>query len=133
MNIFRKKTRKLPENYYLCQVVWKSVPTDILLTAIRSVLKGELHGILEEQEKDNQMTCSKPSGALPLSKLAKRELEVFRLIGSGKTSRQIATEMALSVKTVETYRSTIRRKLSLLNNVELIQMSFAWIQATMSY
>lgn len=113
--------------------VRKSEPTDILFKAIRSLVKGELCSTVRKNEKENLIEFRKLFGELPLSTLAKRELEVFRLIGEGKTSPEIATEMALAVKTVETYRSTIRRKLSLRNNVELIQVSFAWLQATMTY
>ena len=117
----------------ICAYVRKSEPKDFLLTAIRSVLQGKVYGVLPKNEEENHVNFGNRFDILPLSVLAKRELEVFRLIGSGKTSREIATDMALSVKTVETYRSTIRRKLCLRNNIELIQSSFAWLHATMNY
>ena len=49
----------------------------------------------------------------PLNALANRELEVFRLIGQGVKTAEIAERMHLSVKTVETYRERIRKKLDL--------------------
>lgn len=65
----------------------------------------------------------------PLSSVAglsDRELEVFRLVGEGHGTRQIAEELHLSVKTVETYQAHIKEKLSLRNARELIQHAIEW-------
>ena len=55
--------------------------------------------------------------------LSDRELEVFQLIGSGCATRQIAQQLRLSVKTIETYRAHIKEKLKLANGMELIRMA----------
>ena len=58
-----------------------------------------------------------------LESLSDRELEVFQLIGSGCATRQIAQQLRLSVKTIETYRAHIKEKLKLANGMELIRMA----------
>jgi DNA-binding NarL/FixJ family response regulator len=58
--------------------------------------------------------------------LSDRELEVFRLIGEGHGTRQIAEELHVSVKTVESYQAHIKEKLSLRSARELMQRAFAW-------
>ncbi len=61
-----------------------------------------------------------------LSGLSDRELEVFRLIGEGHTTRHIADELHLSIKTVETYQAHIKEKLCLRNARELVQRAIEW-------
>ena len=63
----------------------------------------------------------------PIETLTDRELEVFRLIGEGHSTRQIAMSLHLSVRTVEAYREYIKEKLSLKNSTELVQHAFAWV------
>ena len=62
----------------------------------------------------------------PLDALANRELEVFRLIGQGVKTAEIAERMHLSVKTVETYRERIRKKLDLRDGTELVHYATQW-------
>jgi DNA-binding NarL/FixJ family response regulator len=64
----------------------------------------------------------------PLEALSDRELEVLHLIGDGHGTRQIAQELHLSIKTVESYQSHLKEKLSLSNSRELMQYA---IQAAM--
>ena len=61
--------------------------------------------------------------------LSDRELEVYRLIGAGHGTRQIADELHVSVKTVESYQAHIKEKLSLRNSRELVQHA---IETTLS-
>jgi DNA-binding CsgD family transcriptional regulator len=65
----------------------------------------------------------------PISDLSDRELEVFRLIGDGRGTRQIAQELHISVKTVESYQAHIKDKLSLKNARELLQRAIQWTVA----
>ncbi len=58
--------------------------------------------------------------------LSDRELEVFRLIGEGHSTRKIAEELHLSVKTVESYQAHIKEKLSLKSGRELVQRAIQW-------
>jgi DNA-binding NarL/FixJ family response regulator len=63
----------------------------------------------------------------PLDALADRELEVFRLIGQGVKTAEIAERLHLSVKTVETYRDRIRQKLDLSDGMELAHYATQWV------
>ena len=65
----------------------------------------------------------------PIADLTDRELEVFRLIGEGHGTRQIAEELHISVKTVESYQAHIKEKLSLKNARELVQRAIQWTVA----
>jgi DNA-binding CsgD family transcriptional regulator len=61
-----------------------------------------------------------------VSELSDRELEVFRLIGEGRGTRQIAEQLHLSIKTVESYQAHIKDKLSLRSARELVQHAIQW-------
>lgn len=58
--------------------------------------------------------------------LTNRELEIFRLTGQGKDNHQIAEELHISLKTVDTHRSNIKEKLGLKNNTEVIHHAVRW-------
>jgi DNA-binding NarL/FixJ family response regulator len=73
-------------------------------------------------EKKNRMYES------PLDILSDRELEVFRLIGQGYGTRQIAKELFLGIKTIETYRAHIKSKLQLKDSSELVRYAIRWGQ-----
>jgi DNA-binding NarL/FixJ family response regulator len=64
---------------------------------------------------------------LPVDVLADRELEVFRLIGGGLKTAEIAERLHLSVKTVETYRDRIRQKLNLSDGTRLSHYATQWV------
>jgi len=63
----------------------------------------------------------------PLDALANRELEVFRLIGDGVRTAEIAERLHVSVKTIETYRDRIREKLHLSVGTELAHYATKWM------
>lgn len=62
--------------------------------------------------------------------LSDRELQVFRLIGSGFGTSRVATELQLSVKTIETHRQRIKQKLGLANGTELTRRAAEWMMET---
>ena len=62
--------------------------------------------------------------------MSDRELDVFRRIGRGNGTRQIAEELHLSVKTVESYRTHIKEKLGLSSAVELVRCAVEWCVET---
>jgi DNA-binding NarL/FixJ family response regulator len=64
----------------------------------------------------------------PVDLLSDRELEVFRMIGEGSSTRQIAEKLHVSMKTVENHRAHIKEKLNLQSAIELIQHATLWIQ-----
>src|SRR5262249_43401958 len=61
-----------------------------------------------------------------VSRLTERELEVFELLGHGMSAKQIASELGISPKTVETYQSHLREKLSAPNGAELSRRAILW-------
>ncbi len=71
---------------------------------------------------------SKPRGSMVAS-LSDRELEVFHLIGRGYTTRAIAEELNLSVKTVEAHKANIKTKLNLKSAPELQRLAVTWAQS----
>jgi DNA-binding CsgD family transcriptional regulator len=64
----------------------------------------------------------------PIDLLSDRELEVFQMIGQGRATRQIAKELHLSIKTVETYREHIKAKMKLENASELVRHAVQWVE-----
>jgi len=109
--------------------VSKQEPVEKLLEAIELVLRGEMYLSPASAARLFRVkrTGEKRQVDSPLAELSDRELEVFESIGRGLSTRVIADQMNLSVKTIETHREHIKRKLSLGSNTELIQRSFRWI------
>ena len=70
----------------------------------------------------------KRTEASPIKRLSDREWEVFQLIGRGKSTVQIAEELHLSTKTVETHRAHVKKKLDLRTMPELISFASRWIE-----
>lgn len=110
--------------------ITKKQATKKVITAIRKVLGGRLY--LSEKMKDKLVYSlvggdESDTGDSPTDSLTDRELEVFSLFGQGRGTRQIAEELYLSVKTIETYRSRIKEKLNLSSGSELLQYAFQWV------
>jgi DNA-binding NarL/FixJ family response regulator len=101
-----------------------------ILTAIRKILSGEIYLSVAISSKILQGFTGKKTdkAGFSVESLSDRELQVFRLIGSGLGTRQIAKQFCRSTKTVETYREHIKLKLDLKNSVELIQTAIQWGQ-----
>jgi DNA-binding NarL/FixJ family response regulator len=90
------------------------------------VLKGEvvLSDKMQARLLHQLVNGRLKQGSSPIDTLSDRELEVFRMIGEGRSTRQIAEELHLSVRTVEAYREYIKEKLNLKNATELVQHAF---------
>lgn len=102
---------------------------DDLGYAMREVLAGRLfvskrmsQHLLERLGKDASSSGNR------LGNLTDRELEVFELIGRGFNTATIAARLAVSVKTVETYRSNIKAKLDLKDATDLIRLATTWTE-----
>jgi DNA-binding CsgD family transcriptional regulator len=63
----------------------------------------------------------------PIETLTDRELEIFKMIGKAMTTRQIAKDLHLSVKTVETHRENIKGKFNKPNSTELSREAVQWV------
>jgi DNA-binding NarL/FixJ family response regulator len=64
----------------------------------------------------------------PVDVLSDRELEVFELIGKGKSSNEIADQLHLATKTVETYRSRIKEKMNFKNSTQMMFHAVKWVE-----
>lgn len=98
--------------------VSKQSAADVLVTAVQRVLSGRryISPALAEQLAG---ALAGESAATSHESLSNRELQVLRLIAMGKSIKEISSELALSAKTVATYRSRIAEKMGLSSNVEL--------------
>jgi len=102
--------------------IMKQEATDQVLVALRKVLNGEIY--LSEKMSSklmHQLVSGRATDAGSLmERLSDRELEIFGLIGEGRGTRQIAEQLHLSVKTIESHRAHIKEKLNLKNATELV-------------
>lgn len=102
--------------------------SDHIISAIRKVLSGDIY--VSEQWKDKLMHRFSSKGTATnvsfTESLSDRELEVLQLTGQGHATRQIAAELHVSVKTVESHFANIKNKLDLKNSHELIQFAVKW-------
>ena len=107
----------------------KQEAAENVINAIRRILAGKLY--LSPQMTDQLVmqriagTAQNPDNS-PLSSLSDREVEVFELIGHGLSTAQIAKKLSLSVKTIETHRAHIKKKLNLQSANELTIRAVQW-------
>lgn len=110
----------------------KQEPISVLIQAIRKVFSGDIY-LSEEQKRlfieklirgnDEELNKS------PDKCLTDRELEIFKLIGKGMQPAEIARKLFLSVKTVETHRFMIRKKMGFGKASELIHFAIEWVHS----
>ncbi len=94
-----------------------------LVTAIRRIHEGHRY-ITDEATEALALRIAKGARAkTPLDSLSMRELQVLRRLGMGHTNREIASAYNISIKTVDTYRARLLKKLDLRNNAELIRFA----------
>lgn len=104
---------------------------ETVLVAIRHVLAGKtylsqgLAGRLATKYVDGKILDTDSA----LDTLSDRELQVFRLIGQGRSTRQIAKTLHRSIKTIESHREHIKLKLSIESSEKLAQRATQWVEA----
>lgn len=103
--------------------VYRRDPVNSLLTAIRGALDGHRH---VSPQMENVMLGNLANGALEMRadgmpSISNRESETLRWLGKGKTNRQIAEEMKVSIKTIETHCQRLKEKLNLHGSAALRQ------------
>lgn len=111
--------------------ITKEQATDRIVEAIRQVLAGKVYlspGMTEKLLHRAVGEGADKLGRSLVDSLSDRELEVFRLIGGGRKTAEIAAHLHLSIKTVETYRDRIREKLKLRDGTELARHAIQWEQ-----
>ena len=106
----------------------KGQAADTLIEAIRTVHSGGVW--LSERMTERMLSRVRQGSALtkpPIERLSDRELEVFELIGRGRTTHEIAARLHLSPKTIESYRESLKTKLCLRNSTELTRHAVQWV------
>jgi DNA-binding NarL/FixJ family response regulator len=99
-----------------------------MMQAIRQVLAGRIYLSDKMSARILEYVAGKRTEASPMERLSDREWEVFQLIGRGKSTVQIAEELHLSPKTVETHRARVKEKLDLRTMTELISFASRWVE-----
>jgi DNA-binding NarL/FixJ family response regulator len=108
--------------------IMKQEATEKVLQALRRIRGGEIYVSDRIAKRLLRQVISSPApGKSPMEALTDRELAVFRLIGKGRGTREIADDLHVSVKTVESYQAHIKEKLTLKNARELVQHAFQWV------
>jgi DNA-binding NarL/FixJ family response regulator len=112
--------------------VMKRESTKSVLASIRRVLEG---GVYVSERVVNSMarrfsSSPKQAEASPVERLSDRELEIFRLLGQGRTTAQIAEDLHLSLKTVQAYCARAKEKFGVSSLGELLRAAIRWEDAT---
>ena len=128
--IFAERALRAGANGYLM----KKAVKEELLAAIRDVLRGQIYVSRDLALRAFQKSLATPqqnrvSWNLPtIDNLSDREMHVFQLIGSGLATKKIAYELNLSVKTIETHRENIKRKLGLSSGRQLVERAIKYVE-----
>lgn len=110
--------------------VMKSAAETDFLNALRKVARGQRHLSTEMSER---LLSKAARGQLatgdddPVTSLTHRELQVFQLIGGGVSTREIADQLQLSMKTIDAHRRHMREKLNLRSTNELMRYAARWV------
>ena len=123
-SIYAERALRAGANGY----IMKQEATENVLVALRRILRREVY--VSDRIASSMLrqitTGGGKAARTPIERLSDRELEVFRLIGEGHGTRQIADELHLSVKTVESYQAHIKEKLGLQSSRDLVQRAIEW-------
>ncbi|MBR0695880.1 response regulator transcription factor [Bradyrhizobium lablabi] len=111
--------------------VTKQQLDETVLAAIHQVLAGETYmsEALQRRLARQYIGGRTLEAASPVHSLSDRELQVFRLVGQGRTTRQIAGILSRSVKTIESHIAHIKNKLAIESAAELAQRATQWVEA----
>ena len=105
----------------------KQEAQDRIIQAVRTVLDGKVYLSHAMNERFLNGMFDGDGEKRDIDSLSNRELQVFELIGQGVSASQIASQLNLSVKTIETHQAHIKRKLGLSSAHELTQRAIRWI------
>jgi DNA-binding NarL/FixJ family response regulator len=102
-----------------------------LISALRQVLAGKIYLGKFSVPRPSPKTHSKPAldTGGPISLLSDREFEIMQHIGSGRSNREIALRLRLSIKTVDAHRERIKRKLGLKSTTALNLFAVRWVNS----
>ena len=108
--------------------VMKAEAMNHIKEALQKVADGGIYVSpkLNERLVFKAIQSDKSDTASPVDKLSDREMEVLQHIGKGSSTREIASDLHLSVKTIETHRAHIKEKLGFKDAAELVRFAFEW-------
>lgn len=109
--------------------VMKQEPADVFIGALRRVAQGEHHvsaALATRLYGRLARHRGAPAAATPTDGLTEREREVLRAVARGRTTREIATDLGMSAKTVDSHRRNIREKLGLGSAGDLVRYAVQW-------
>lgn len=111
--------------------IMKHEASESVVKAVRRIMSGNIYvsssimsTILNKFQNQPELVCQSP-----LKRLTDRELEIFQLIGRGLSSKKVAEQLFISIKTVGTYRERIKEKLGLKNSEELLRHAVIWVES----
>jgi DNA-binding NarL/FixJ family response regulator len=112
--------------------IMKNEPNEKIRAAIQRVLEGDLY--MSDRMKDKMLhrivTNKKNEETVSsVDLLSDREMEVFQLIGNGFSTKQIASKLNLSVKTIDSYREHLKLKLPLAHGSDLVHYAIQWVKS----
>jgi len=115
----------------------KAAAATHIIEALRTVAAGKIYrsAWMREREIGQPAPNGTPANAAAspqhsiLKKLSDRELEVFELIGRGRGTREIAEQLHVSVKTIETHRMRIKTKLGIASTPDLVRTAVHWVSS----
>jgi len=112
--------------------VMKHETSKSVLASIRRVLAGDIYvSELIVNGMALRLTSARRSvAASPLERLSDRELEIFQLLGQGRTSSEIARDLNLSLKTVQAYCARAKEKFGVTSLTELLRAAIRWDDAS---
>jgi len=103
--------------------------TEKVVEGIRAVLEGHVFVSDKMREKMLLKMVGEPVGTTSsIERLTDRELQVFDLLGNGMSTRNIAENLHLSVKTIESHRENIKSKLGIDNATDLLKHAIEWVR-----
>jgi DNA-binding NarL/FixJ family response regulator len=115
--------------------VMKQEAGEKVAAALENLLRGDVY--LSPQMKQKMLhRCvnhKKEGVVFAIDTLSEREMEVFRLIGSGYSTREIADRLKLSPKTIDSYREHLKFKLSVDSGAELVRHAIQWVRSDGKY
>ena len=109
--------------------IMKQAASEDVLLALRRVLDGKTY-VSKTVGAAIIQRCSTANPSMigdPLDCLSNRELQVLHMVGEGRSTRETAQSLSLSVKTIESHRQRIKRKLNLGNGSQLVQYAVNWL------
>jgi len=130
--IFAERTLRAGADGY----VMKSAPKEELLAAIREILNGNIYVSREmamrafKKSLESRPEQRSTPSAIGIEKLSDREMHIFHLLGSGLGNKQIANSLHLSVKTIESHRENIKRKLDMSCGRDLVACARKYVEET---